>query len=153
LFQPKFNQLPFPKGLDSLLILKSAGPNYRTSILGAPLDAKAFIDQPNLLNSLITISRYFKSSIGVLLQEEIEVVRELEFTKVLKLGKLAIKEEAAGKVRVFAITDVWTQSVLQPIHSFIFDFLAKIKQDGTFNQAQPIYNLMKTLKGRTDKSV
>jgi len=106
LFQPKFNQLPFPKGLDSLLILKSAGPNYRTSILGAPLDAKAFIDQPNLLNSLITISRYFKSSIGVLLQEEIEVVRELEFTKVLKLGKLAIKEEAAGKVRVFAITDV-----------------------------------------------
>jgi hypothetical protein len=106
LFQPRFNKVPFPKGLESLLILKSAGPNYRTSILGAPLDAKAFSGQPDLLNSLNIISDYFKSSIGELLRMEIDAVSELEFTKVLKLGKLAIKEEAAGKVRVFAITDV-----------------------------------------------
>lgn len=32
------------------------------------------------------------------------------------LGQLAIKEEAAGKVRVFAMVDVWTQSALKPLH-------------------------------------
>jgi hypothetical protein len=34
----------------------------------------------------------------------------------LYLGRLALKEEGAGKVRVFAITDVITQSFLEPLH-------------------------------------
>jgi len=32
------------------------------------------------------------------------------------LGRLALKEEGAGKVRVFAIADVVTQSFLEPLH-------------------------------------
>jgi len=32
------------------------------------------------------------------------------------LGQLALKEEAAGKIRVFAMVDIWTQSVLKPLH-------------------------------------
>jgi hypothetical protein len=35
----------------------------------------------------------------------------------LKLGKLAIKEEAAGKARVFAMADSITQSVMAPLNS------------------------------------
>jgi hypothetical protein len=33
------------------------------------------------------------------------------------LGQLALKEEAAGKIRVFAMVDIWTQSVLKPLHN------------------------------------
>lgn len=52
----------------------------------------------------------------------------------LPLGKLSTKEEAAGKVRVFAMVDIWTQSMLKPLHDFIFAFLKKLPNDGTFDQ-------------------
>lgn len=54
------------------------------------------------------------------------------------LGRLAIKEEAAGKVRVFAMVDPWTQWVLYPLHKFIFSFLRTIPMDGTFDQLKPL---------------
>lgn len=54
------------------------------------------------------------------------------------LGKLSIKEEAAGKVRVFAMVDPWTQWVLRPLHDNLFTILRKIPMDGTFNQLRPL---------------
>jgi hypothetical protein len=54
------------------------------------------------------------------------------------LGKLAFLEEPAGKVRVVAIVDVLTQSILYPLHKWIFSILEKIPQDGTFDQRRPI---------------
>lgn len=50
------------------------------------------------------------------------------------IGQLSIKEEAAGKVRVFALVDVWTQSVLNPLHSMLFSFLRSLPNDATFDQ-------------------
>ena len=32
------------------------------------------------------------------------------------LGRLALKEEAAGKIRVFAMVDAFTQWALYPLH-------------------------------------
>jgi hypothetical protein len=43
--------------------------------------------------------------------------------KMLTLGRLCLKEEAAGKLRVFAIVDFWTQTLLQPLHAFVFQVL------------------------------
>lgn len=54
------------------------------------------------------------------------------------LGRLAIKEESAGKVRVFAMVDPWTQWVLNPLHSRLFSILRRFKTDGTFNQLKPL---------------
>lgn len=54
------------------------------------------------------------------------------------LGKLSTKEEAAGKVRVFAMVDAWTQWVLAPYHHAIFWLLRGIPMDGTFNQTAPL---------------
>lgn len=59
----------------------------------------------------------------------------------LILGKLAYKEEAAGKVRVFAIIDGWTQSLLSGLHKYLFAVLKQIEQDGTFNQKAPLERL------------
>jgi hypothetical protein len=59
------------------------------------------------------------------------------------LGKLSLKEEAAGKVRVFAMVDCWTQWLLKPLHEFIFsDILPFIPQDGTKDQLRPLHHLL-----------
>jgi len=49
-------------------------------------------------------------------------------------GQFATKHEAAGKIRVFALVDTVTQSVMKPLHLAIFDLLSKIPNDGTFDQ-------------------
>lgn len=51
-----------------------------------------------------------------------------------RIGQLSFKEEAAGKVRVFAMVDIWTQSVLKPLHDAISDILRSLPNDGTFDQ-------------------
>lgn len=50
------------------------------------------------------------------------------------LGQLALKEEAAGKIRVFAMVDIWTQSVLKPLHDWLFDLFRLLPNDSTHNQ-------------------
>jgi hypothetical protein len=54
------------------------------------------------------------------------------------LGRLSIKEEAAGKVRVFAMVDPWTQWALKPLHKKLFGVLHRIPSDGTFDQLKPL---------------
>lgn len=49
-------------------------------------------------------------------------------------GKLAIKEEAAGKLRVFAMVDVWSQTILKPIEQMLASFLKDLPNDGVYNQ-------------------
>lgn len=53
-------------------------------------------------------------------------------------GALGFKNEPAGKVRVFAMVDPWTQWLLDSLHQAIFKLLAVIPQDGTFDQLRPI---------------
>jgi len=64
------------------------------------------------------------------------------------LGKLGLKHEAAGKVRVFAMVDAWTNWLLKPLHDMLFDHLKKIPQDGTFDQLAPIRRLQERGKTR-----
>jgi len=50
------------------------------------------------------------------------------------LGQLSFKKEAAGKLRVFAMVDVWTQSMMGPLHDSLFAILGRIPNDGTMDQ-------------------
>lgn len=60
------------------------------------------------------------------------------------LGKLSLKAEPAGKVRVFAMVDCWTQWLLKPLHLTIFNhILPGISQDGTLDQLKPVHALLK----------
>lgn len=47
---------------------------------------------------------------------------------------MSFKEEAAGKLRAFALVDVWTQSLLHPLHQALFDLLRLVPNDATFDQ-------------------
>jgi len=62
------------------------------------------------------------------------------------LGQLSTKEEAAGKIRVFAMVDVWTQSALKPLHEMLFKFLKSLPNDGTFNQGLSVQRCMEKAK-------
>lgn len=55
-----------------------------------------------------------------------------------RIGKIGLTLEPAGKVRIFAMADPWTQLVLRPLHKWIFSYLRGIPMDGTFNQLGPL---------------
>jgi hypothetical protein len=62
-------------------------------------------------------------------------------------GKLGLKQEAAGKMRVFAMMDPWTQWAMYPFHKSLFNILRSRRMvDGTFNQLGPINRLMRVSK-------
>jgi len=63
----------------------------------------------------------------------------------LSFGRLGFKEEP-GKIRVFAMVNCITQTLMYPLHKWIFDRLRAIKTDGTFNQAAPVELLIKGFK-------
>nr|UJQ92573.1 MAG: putative RNA-dependent RNA polymerase [Mitoviridae sp.] len=60
-------------------------------------------------------------------------------------GRLSTKEEAAGKIRVFAIVDYWTQVALRPLHDFLMSALKGVDQDGTHDQVKPLKALLKRI--------
>jgi hypothetical protein len=63
-------------------------------------------------------------------------------------GRLALLPEAAGKVRVVALADCWTQWALYPLHKWLFSILKEIPQDGTFDQLKPVERLLKRVNSR-----
>jgi len=58
------------------------------------------------------------------------------------VGRLALKEEAAGKVRVFAMVTFWDQIALGPLHKMLFSFLRSIPNDATFDQQASVTRCM-----------
>jgi len=68
-------------------------------------------------------------------------------------SRLSIKEEAAGKIRLFAIVDYWTQYLLRPLHFAVFEILKAIPQDGTFDQDASVETFREYLEANGLKSV
>nr|CAH2951233.1 RNA-dependent RNA polymerase [Chinese swamp cypress mitovirus]CAI5383941.1 RNA-dependent RNA polymerase [Chinese swamp cypress mitovirus] len=56
----------------------------------------------------------------------------------LSQAKLAIIPEAAGKTRLIAICNTWSQYLLNGYQDFFFEALRSIPQDGTFDQVAPL---------------
>jgi len=57
-------------------------------------------------------------------------------------GRLGLKYEGGGKIRMFTIVDSIRQSCLRPIHNWAMALLRRIPQDGTFHQTRPLDLLM-----------
>lgn len=69
------------------------------------------------------------------------------------IGKLAYKQEPAGKLRVFAMLDPFSQWILKPIHDGIFGMLHLIRHDATFNQLDSVKKFTEELRLRKIKDV
>jgi len=87
------------------------------------------------------VSKMHKTYIG-----DFEDDNPLKPMKPLYAGQLSTKLEAAGKIRVFAMVDLWTQSTLQPIHKYLFDFLKTIPNDATFDQEAAVRRCFSKVK-------
>jgi len=72
--------------------------------------------------------------VGLLTDKPEQFIPRVKKTWAKGIGQLAFKEEAAGKLRAFALVDIWTQSLFKPLHEALFDLLRIIPNDGTFNQ-------------------
>jgi len=141
----------FPKGshcMSHTIVSVNAGPNHKKAFLSLPADAYALARKPRVLLGLGVLSQYFdKSNIYQTLKNEITMVNSLYLDSSKKkefiLGKLSFLLEPAGKVRVVAILDGWTQMILSGLHETISSILKNIPQDGTFDQGKPIDLLSK----------
>jgi hypothetical protein len=127
------------------LFLMTAGPNSSVSWKGTWLDIKAWSEHKELLPYLFDYIKHIGKTtpFAVTLERAIRYAGETSAVlDELVLGKLATKEEAAGKVRVFAIADSITQALLAPLHRYIFGLLKQLPMDGTFNQVAPLNRLI-----------
>jgi hypothetical protein len=77
------------------------------------------------------------------------LIRDDRSNPISFMGKISEKLEPAGKVRIFAIVDFWTQTALKPLHTYIMDILKEIPQDGTFHQERPLKELFKLVSKDT----
>lgn len=65
--------------------------------------------------------------------------------KPLPFGRLGFKEEP-GKIRVFAMVSLITQTLMSPLHEWIFSKLRRVSTDGTFDQVAPVERLIARMK-------
>lgn len=94
------------------------------------------LDNVGIKANIIELAKWYFP----LLTDILETVKDLHLSG--PLGKLSFKEEAAGKLRVFAIVDCFTQWLLYPLHKLIFKVLRNIPMDGTFDQLAPLNRLL-----------
>lgn len=149
----KFNKLNRPiKELKVEEIHRSlaSGPNCRVAISAILTDAIAIAKYPEIYDPfrqycLMTNSFKFLGYLDNAIEWYYTILTKYENFSVkvacsvkqfddIALGKLAFKEEAAGKLRVFAIVDIWTQSLFKPLHNSLFRLLEGLPNDGTFDQ-------------------
>lgn len=143
-----FRNLPSIK-VDYMAKLLTAGPNGPVSIQNFLSDAIALAKYPEVYEPFRSYAIKTKSfRFMAMLDRTIEwlfqtlTAKGSSWVKVpgslsfddIRLGKLSFKEEAAGKLRVFAIADIWTQSLFKPLHKSLFAFLRRLPNDGTFDQ-------------------
>jgi len=144
-----FRNLP---SISSSKIIKllTAGPNNPVSFQSIFTDALAYNKYPEVFNAfrdyctLTSSDELFKTfdTYKWWAEDTIETRQSNSWVKLpkslsfedIRLGKLSFKEEAAGKLRVFAIVDIWTQSALEPLHQSLFALLKRLPNDGTFDQ-------------------
>jgi len=155
IWEKRFSKFDFMLNEAELLASVSAGPNHKLALVSLLGDAIALRENPHLIEALGVLCGKVPGGPDILDQlmnldvQELTKLQELScLPKTVRLGKLATKLEAAGKVRLFAITDGFTQAVLKPVHDSIMNVLRQLPEDGTFNQGAPIERLRDLARNR-----
>lgn len=100
------NKYPKPKDGTYVYPLYSVNLNHEYGIATLKWDPK------NLYQILFITEATTRTELGCLST----TLSPLEQTANLWVGRLSPKVEAAGKLRIFAMVDIWTQSALYPLH-------------------------------------
>lgn len=138
-----------------LIKLETAGPNASKSAWSSGIDTLAFLHFPA---EFISFARYCintKARLYLIWACFLILIAAFPYTvllvtgkiKPLKLGKLGIVKDQAGKARIIAICSYWIQLVLKPLHNALFSRLRHLITDGTFDQHAPLDRLVKLCDG------
>lgn len=133
-----------------------AGPNGRTGLFSAPVDAWAWHLQPvNWLEEWckhVGDLRTLKLYRSTLEKVDADLVNHI-MTPVkggspvqVHTGKLGLLPEPAGKVRIIAMVDYWTQRVMAPMHDWMMKILSHLPTDSTFNQEESLRSFAARVK-------
>jgi hypothetical protein len=127
------------QGMNKLHISTKNGPNG-LSLLTAPIDWIAIRKDKRLYYSILELSRLLKNKslntiLGCFRLMETNVTETSAVHSYLT-SKLSTKVEPGGKMRVFAIGDWFSQSVLKGFHNFIFRKLYSYTNDGTKSHSE-----------------
>jgi hypothetical protein len=147
LIDPSMFDLTLLRRQARFLFIEKASATTKLSWMGFLSDAlalKASGQMEPLIRFLGLIGNYDLIRVLVYIYEGLRahhnafgLTTDLYLSEVIKgspVGRLGTKDEAAGKVRVFAMVDVWTQSALRPLHDVLFAFLRTLPNDATFDQ-------------------
>lgn len=122
-----------------VLLLQTSSPSCSLSFLGLTKDCVSIVKsglEPYFIEWMkLTDNHNLLDLFNVLrLKSGVDWSKQKIFKKDFNIGQFAFKEEAAGKLRVFAMVDIVTQSLFKPLHDFLFSVLRRLPNDGTFNQ-------------------
>ena len=144
------------KVMDKFLISERSSPTCSKSWTGMVSDLILLSSSPHLLDSLLFVmNRTCTPDLSIFLKDIIKIApfkESFDFSILLGkfkprlsgekgsfkfckkdfgLGQLSEKLEAAGKVRVFAMVDSWTQTATHSLHNYLMDVLNNIPNDGS----------------------
>ena len=94
---------------------------------------RGMTDEPRLYKTLYSCKGYRNLADGDK-RQELKLALTSHFPELVCLGRIHNIQEAAGKNRIIAINDFWTQQVLRPLHLWLFDVCKHLPQDSTFDQ-------------------
>lgn len=131
---------PWSKVITSL----SKGPNGPT-VVSAHLDAIAVSQAPELAKSIEELNRALGQdwiTSWMKQQSGASDSKETYYT-----GRIGSSAEPAGKTRIFAIGDYWSQLSLKPIQISLYRTLQSISTDATSDQDKGFSSLIKESSG------
>lgn len=133
----------------SFLKLETASPHGFKALWNCSSDIIALLHNPVSIVNMLLITRF--SVINVLLWTYVILLLCIAIPFAILtyfvhgrmlLGRLGVVKDQAGKGRVIGITNYFFQIMLYPLHSFLFNILRGIKEDGTFDQLMPLNKLI-----------
>jgi hypothetical protein len=133
--------IPSFKIKNAYLLSSKVGPNGRYAALHSHQDYIALVEE-NLLPKVTRLGQAVAAAaFGCAIRQSwpdwhdviMDSLSDSERQE-LRSGKLAFLPEKAGKVRIIAIGDSFSQNVLKPIHDSLMHILERIPEDCTFNQ-------------------
>jgi hypothetical protein len=126
----------------------SSSPIYATTKAGAhgasSMGETSIADAKSVSDSLL-LDQLLKVANLVYTDEQVEkfinIYKEslLQFKYTFKYRSFTARIhnicEGGGKTRAICIPDIWTQSVLKPVHNYLMDCLKRMPNDGTFSHS------------------
>lgn len=129
------SRLPELQSNDRLIGRIRSGPNGQ-AILTAHYDSIAVVNDTDLHSSIKQYNLLLKQGwITSNMEWCYSQSKDLGIGETVT-GKISLASERAGKTRLFAIVDYWTQNSLQTLHDWLMKILKSLPCDSTFNQTE-----------------